>query len=121
MVTFNDLSGDRGTIIDGGAIDTNTLRLNSLYGNYIYTAVCSILEFSPLWVLLICVVRLEAVCSILELSPSLVLFSAEDAALDPSAELGDGVTAGGIYSVISRLSDDGSGYAGILRRYRLRR
>ena len=36
MVTFNDLSGDRGTIIDGGAIDTNTLRLNSLYGNYIY-------------------------------------------------------------------------------------
>ena len=41
------------------------------------------------------------------------MFSAEDAALDPSAELGDGVTAGGIYSVISRLSDDGSGYAGI--------
>ena len=36
MVTFNDLSGDRGTVIDGGAIDTNTLRLNSLYGNYIY-------------------------------------------------------------------------------------
>lgn len=36
MVTFNDLNGDRGTIIDGGAIDTNTLRLNSLYGNYIY-------------------------------------------------------------------------------------
>lgn len=41
------------------------------------------------------------------------MFSAEDAALDPSAELGDGVTAGGIYSVISRLNDDGSGYAGI--------
>lgn len=41
------------------------------------------------------------------------MFSAEDAALDPSAELGDGITAGGIYSVISRLSDDGSGYAGV--------
>lgn len=36
MVTFNDLSGNRGTIIDGGAINTNTLKLNSLYGNYIY-------------------------------------------------------------------------------------
>lgn len=36
MVTFNDLSGNRGTVINGGAIDTNTLRLNSLYGNYIY-------------------------------------------------------------------------------------
>ena len=41
------------------------------------------------------------------------MFSADDAALDPSAELGDGVTAGGLYSVISRLSDDGSGYSGI--------
>lgn len=41
------------------------------------------------------------------------MFSAEDAGLDPSAELGDGVTAGGIYSVISRLSDDGSGYLGV--------
>ena len=35
VVTFNDLSGNRGTVINGGAIDTNTLRLNSLYGNYI--------------------------------------------------------------------------------------
>lgn len=41
------------------------------------------------------------------------MFSAGDAALDPSAELGDGVTAGGLYSVISRLDDDGSGYFGI--------
>ena len=41
------------------------------------------------------------------------MFSADDAALDPAAELGDGVTAGGVYSVISRLSDDGSGYTGI--------
>lgn len=41
------------------------------------------------------------------------MFSADNAGLDPSAELGDGVTAGGVYSVISRLSDDGSGYAGI--------
>lgn len=41
------------------------------------------------------------------------MFNADDAALDPAAELGDGVTAGGIYSVISRLDDDGSGYSGI--------
>ncbi|MEY8385988.1 hypothetical protein AALC17_01690, partial [Oscillospiraceae bacterium 38-13] len=41
------------------------------------------------------------------------MFRADDAALDPSAELGDGVTVGGVYSVISRISDDGSGYAGI--------
>lgn len=36
MVTFTDLTGAAGTIINGGAIDTNTLRLNSLYGNIIY-------------------------------------------------------------------------------------
>ena len=41
------------------------------------------------------------------------MFTADDAALDPSAELGDGVTAGGLYAVLSRCSDDGSGYAGI--------
>lgn len=41
------------------------------------------------------------------------MFNADDAALDPAAELGDGVTAGGVYSVISRLSDDGSGYSGV--------
>ncbi len=41
------------------------------------------------------------------------MLSADDAALDPSAELGDGVTAGGLYSVISRLADDGSGFSGI--------
>ncbi len=36
MVTFTDLDGSSGTIIDGGAINTNTLKLNSLYGNFIY-------------------------------------------------------------------------------------
>ncbi len=38
------------------------------------------------------------------------MFRADDTALDPSAELGDGMTAGEIYSVISRIEDDGSGY-----------
>lgn len=33
--------------------------------------------------------------------------------IDPAAELGDGVTVGGIYSPLSKLSDDGRGYAGI--------
>lgn len=41
------------------------------------------------------------------------MFSADDARLDPAAELGDGVTAGGLYSVISRLDDDGSGFPGL--------
>ena len=41
------------------------------------------------------------------------MFTAENARLDPSAELGDGITAGRVYSVISRLSDDGSGFSGI--------
>lgn len=41
------------------------------------------------------------------------MFSATDAALDPAAELGDGVTVGGIYSVLARISEDGSGYCGI--------
>lgn len=41
------------------------------------------------------------------------MFSAGDAGLDPAAELGDGITAGGVYSVISRLSEDGSGYPGV--------
>ncbi len=40
-------------------------------------------------------------------------FSADSANLDPSAELGDGVDVGGIYSVISAIEDDGDGYAGI--------
>ena len=35
-VTFNDLNGSAGTIINGGAIDTDTLRVHSLYGDYIY-------------------------------------------------------------------------------------
>ena len=37
-------------------------------------------------------------------------YSAGDANIDPSAELGDGVTVSGIYSVLSRLHDDGSGF-----------
>lgn len=41
------------------------------------------------------------------------MFSAGDAGLDPSAELGDGITAGGVYSVISRLADDGSGFPSV--------
>ena len=36
VVLFTDLDGSSGTIIDGGAIDTDTLYLDSLYGNYIY-------------------------------------------------------------------------------------
>lgn len=36
MVTFNDLNGSAGTIINGSAINTGTLRLDSLYGNNIY-------------------------------------------------------------------------------------
>lgn len=38
------------------------------------------------------------------------MYAAEAASLDPAAELGDGITAGGVYSVLSRLSEDGSGY-----------
>lgn len=41
------------------------------------------------------------------------MFGADDARLDPTAELGDGITAGGVYSVISRISDDGSGFPGV--------
>lgn len=40
-------------------------------------------------------------------------YEAGAANIDPAAELGDGVTVGGIYSPLSKLSDDGSGYAGI--------
>lgn len=36
MVTFSDLSGSAGTVINGGAINTSTLYLDSLYGNIIY-------------------------------------------------------------------------------------
>ena len=38
------------------------------------------------------------------------MFEADSANIDPAAELGDGATAGGIYSTISRIDDDGSGY-----------
>ena len=41
------------------------------------------------------------------------MYSAENANIDPSAELGDGLTVDGVYSVISRIDDDGSGYAGL--------
>lgn len=41
------------------------------------------------------------------------MFTAENARLDPAAELGDGVTAGRVYSFISRLSDDGNVFPGI--------
>ncbi len=41
------------------------------------------------------------------------MYTADDAGIDPAAELGDGVTVGGVYSMVSRLSDDGEGYPGI--------
>lgn len=41
------------------------------------------------------------------------MFNADDAAIDPAAELGDGATVGDVYSTISRIADDGSGYASI--------
>lgn len=40
-------------------------------------------------------------------------YEADSANIDPSAELGDGVTVGGVYSVIATLRDDGSGYASL--------
>lgn len=40
-------------------------------------------------------------------------FEAGEANLNPSAELGDGITAGGIYGIISKNDDDGSGYVGV--------
>jgi len=40
-------------------------------------------------------------------------YSAEEANIDPAAELGDGVDVGGIYSVIARFDDRGNGYAGL--------
>lgn len=41
------------------------------------------------------------------------MFNADDARIDPAAELGDGITVGGVYSVISRIADDGSGFPGV--------
>ena len=41
------------------------------------------------------------------------MYGADGANIDPAAELGDGATAGGIYSVISSIEDDGSGYMGV--------
>ena len=40
-------------------------------------------------------------------------FTADAANLDPSAELGDGVTVNGVYSIISQLDDDGRGFPDI--------
>ena len=40
-------------------------------------------------------------------------YEAGAANIDPAAELGDGVTVGGVYSPLSKISDDGRGYAGI--------
>lgn len=37
-------------------------------------------------------------------------FSAESANIDPAMELGDGVTVGGLYGVISAVRDNGDGY-----------
>lgn len=38
------------------------------------------------------------------------MYSSTDAKFDPSAELGDGITVGNIYSCISRIDDDGMGF-----------
>lgn len=40
-------------------------------------------------------------------------YTASDADIDPAAELGDGVTVNGVYSVLARIDDDGSGYPSI--------
>ena len=40
-------------------------------------------------------------------------YTAEAANVDPSAELGDGVDAGGLYSVLAAFRDDGNGYPGV--------
>lgn len=41
------------------------------------------------------------------------MYSADAANIDPAAELGDGVDVGGVYSVIARMDDDGSGFIGL--------
>ncbi len=38
------------------------------------------------------------------------MYEASDINIDPAAELGDGITAGGVYAVIARVDDDGSGF-----------
>ena len=40
-------------------------------------------------------------------------YEAGAANIDPAAELGDGVNVGGVYSPLSRIADDGRGYADI--------
>lgn len=40
-------------------------------------------------------------------------YKAENAKLDPAAELGDGITSGGVYSVIAKVDDDGYGYPNV--------
>ena len=39
--------------------------------------------------------------------------SAEDTEIDPAAELGDGITADGMYSVIAKIADDGTGFLSV--------
>lgn len=40
-------------------------------------------------------------------------FTADAANLDPAAELGDGITANGVYSTLSRIDDDGRGFPNV--------
>lgn len=40
-------------------------------------------------------------------------FEADGANIDPAAELGDGITAGGLYSILGELNENGSGYPDI--------
>ena len=40
-------------------------------------------------------------------------FEADGVNLDPAAELGDGITAGGLYSILGELNENGSGYPDI--------
>lgn len=41
------------------------------------------------------------------------MYSASDINIDPAMELGDGITAGGVYGAISRVDDDGSGFPSV--------
>lgn len=41
------------------------------------------------------------------------MYSAEGTNIDPAAEMGDGVTVSGIYSVLSQMDDSGNGYPSI--------
>ncbi|MDE7242781.1 MAG: gp58-like family protein [Oscillospiraceae bacterium] len=41
------------------------------------------------------------------------MYSASDVNIDPAFELGDAITAAGLYSVIARIADDGSGFPSV--------